>query len=115
MRVQRYEEQHFVGGAYNASRHMGRADGSHCVPLARGSLSAISRWEEATILPLVRKLGGAVLETQEMNRRVWWSHSHAGPTASRTADCTHWCLPGLPDLWASMLFEHLLRDNGGSR
>ena len=105
---QRHEEQHFEGGAYNATRHLGRPEGSICVPPSKGTASSIARWEETVVLPQVRALGGSVLETHDMNRRGWWSHSYAGPTASRTADCTHWCLPGMPDVWASMLFERLL-------
>lgn len=23
-------------------------------------------------------------------------------------DCSHWCLPGLPDIWNELLFHHLL-------
>ncbi|CAN6693674.1 unnamed protein product [Malus baccata var. baccata] len=33
----------------------------------------------------------------------------AHPTAIK--DCSHWCLPGLPDAWNELLFLHLLSDS----
>jgi len=33
-----------------------------------------------------------------------WSH----PVA--TFDCSHWCLPGVPDAWNELLFSYLLTD-----
>ncbi|CAL4914066.1 unnamed protein product [Urochloa decumbens] len=29
-------------------------------------------------------------------------------TASSVQDCSHWCLPGVPDTWNELLFHHLL-------
>jgi hypothetical protein len=29
-------------------------------------------------------------------------------TASSAQDCSHWCLPGVPDTWNELLFYHLL-------
>ena len=29
-------------------------------------------------------------------------------TASSVQDCSHWCLPGVPDTWNELLFYHLL-------
>ena len=89
---------------------MGRTEGSISLPAAAGAwLGVGDRQVGGGDDPAkVRALDGAITETNEMTRRGWWTHSHAGPTASRTADCTHWCLPGLPDVWASMLFELLL-------
>ncbi|KAL5218096.1 hypothetical protein ABZP36_018780 [Zizania latifolia] len=31
-----------------------------------------------------------------------------GLTASSIQDCSHWCLPGLPDTWNELLFYHLV-------
>ncbi|EMS65860.1 hypothetical protein TRIUR3_17105 [Triticum urartu] len=35
-------------------------------------------------------------------------------TASSTQDCSHWCLPGVPDTWNELLFYHLVssHENG---
>jgi hypothetical protein len=29
-------------------------------------------------------------------------------TASSVQDCSHWCLPGVPDIWNELLFYHLV-------
>lgn len=29
-------------------------------------------------------------------------------TSSRIQDCSHWCLPGVPDSWNEMLYYHLV-------
>lgn len=28
--------------------------------------------------------------------------------SSRIQDCSHWCLPGVPDSWNEMLYYHLV-------
>lgn len=33
-------------------------------------------------------------------------------TASSAQDCSHWCLPGVPDTWNELLFYHLLSSKG---
>ncbi|KAJ0962506.1 hypothetical protein J5N97_027628 [Dioscorea zingiberensis] len=35
-------------------------------------------------------------------------------TAERTQDCSHWCLPGIPDTWNELLYVSLLMDGKGS-
>jgi len=102
---QRREPQHFEGGAFNASRHRGQPAGQQCQPLS--GPSALSAGEDASLIPLVRSLGGITLETHSVSSAAWWAHSHAGSTASRTADCTHWCLTGVPAIWAAMLLQLL--------
>ena len=63
--------------------------------------------ERELIIPLLRLGGGEVLQTHELSRAAWWAHSHAAPTASGTRDCTHWCMPGIPDVWATILLRLL--------
>ncbi|KAJ1297456.1 hypothetical protein BS78_01G377700 [Paspalum vaginatum] len=33
-------------------------------------------------------------------------------TASSAQDCSHWCLPGVPDTWNELLFYHLVSSQG---
>ncbi|CAN6295349.1 unnamed protein product [Urochloa humidicola] len=33
-------------------------------------------------------------------------------TASSAQDCSHWCLPGVPDTWNELLFYHLVSSEG---
>lgn len=37
-----------------------------------------------------------------------WSDNPSVP------DCSHWCLPGVPDMWNEILFSYLLPINGAS-
>eukprot|EP00475_Leptophrys_vorax_P046080 TRINITY_DN9767_c0_g1_i1.p1 TRINITY_DN9767_c0_g1~~TRINITY_DN9767_c0_g1_i1.p1 ORF type:complete len:396 (+),score=-5.08 TRINITY_DN9767_c0_g1_i1:198-1385(+) len=41
-----------------------------------------------------------------------WSQIQPNPEAAfktpEKGDCTHWCLPGLPDSWMDMLYTHML-------
>lgn len=30
---------------------------------------------------------------------------------SSYADCTHWCLPGVPDVWNQILYAYIFMDN----
>ncbi|KAB2609660.1 protein trichome birefringence-like 2 [Pyrus ussuriensis x Pyrus communis] len=36
-------------------------------------------------------------------------------TAERSQDCSHWCLPGVPDAWNELLYAALLKAGWGSR
>lgn len=41
------------------------------------------------------------------------SDAHVGTWSDRPSlsDCSHWCLPGLPDIWNEILLSYLLRNN----
>ena len=34
--------------------------------------------------------------------------------AERSQDCSHWCLPGVPDTWNELLYASLLKVGRGS-
>lgn len=34
--------------------------------------------------------------------------------AERSQDCSHWCLPGVPDTWNELLYASLLKIGKGS-
>ncbi|XP_019708331.1 protein trichome birefringence-like 8 [Elaeis guineensis] len=36
------------------------------------------------------------------------SHREPGTPADAPQDCSHWCLPGVPDMWNELLYAHLL-------
>lgn len=38
----------------------------------------------------------------------WWRKHHKSPTFD-DQDCIHWCLPGLPDIWADILSDLIMR------
>lgn len=35
-------------------------------------------------------------------------HREPGTPADAPQDCSHWCLPGVPDVWNEILYAHLL-------
>ena len=66
------------------------------------AVSPIVRREER------REVHALVLPTYNLSRAYWWAHSSDGPNPSHHLDCTHWCLPGVPDLWVAKLVSELL-------
>ncbi|KAL6998013.1 Protein trichome birefringence-like 8 [Sarracenia purpurea var. burkii] len=36
------------------------------------------------------------------------SHREPGTPPESPQDCSHWCLPGVPDTWNEFLYAHLL-------
>lgn len=121
--LQEYESQHFPdGGDYNNTRHHGRASIHElnvrlaagaarmdmCEPLPATFVSPKRELEQRLIIPYLRARGHAVLDTAAMSHAAWWAHTHAAPTPSGATDCTHFCMPGLPDVWTSVLMRTLL-------
>ncbi|XP_062209470.1 xylan O-acetyltransferase 14-like [Phragmites australis] len=46
-----------------------------------------------------------------VHRRQWDPHTEAHARArdpSSDADCIHWCLPGVPDVWNQILYAHIV-------
>ncbi|MED6150188.1 hypothetical protein PIB30_069968 [Stylosanthes scabra] len=43
-----------------------------------------------------------------------WKNSSAPTTATLFEDCSHWCLPGVPDTWNELLYVSLLKDGRGT-
>ena len=38
---------------------------------------------------------------------MWLSSAIAGDAHIGSGDCTHWCLPGVPNLWSTLLADVL--------
>ena len=102
-------------GDYDGKLHRGKGGSIACAPQgltvpqeeARSRRLDMHALETNLIAPSLRLGGGEVLQTHEISRAAWWAHSHAAPTASGTRDCTHWCMPGIPDVWATVLLRLL--------
>ena len=56
-------------------------------------------WNRAAV-PVVAAAGVPVLRIWRSSALSWDEHVGGG-------DCTHWCLPGLPDAWAPQLYREL--------
>ena len=99
---QQYEQPHFAGGgAYSSS-----AAHSGCQPLRFNSTPGFEI-ERQYVIPQLAKARAIVLETYSLTQRLWWAHSSEAPTPSGGRDCTHWCMPGAPDVWATQLLSAL--------
>jgi hypothetical protein len=105
-------------GDYDTKLHRGKGGSIACAPQSlmnavpldeavRSRRLDMHALETGLIVPWLSLGGGEVLQTHELSRAAWWAHSHAAPTASGTRDCTHWCMPGIPDVWATMLLRLL--------
>ena len=105
---QQAEPQHFPtadGGFDSSSR--GKSIGlRQCTPLQ--TLGAgVGLLERQLVLPYLSAMGAQVLETNALSEGAWWAHTYSAPTPSGNSDCTHYCMPGVPDVWASLLLGQL--------
>lgn len=107
---QQAEPQHFptADGGFDA-KVIGSASRSgprQCRPLSEMALR-VADLERELVAPHLTAAGGAILETNVVSSSAWWAHTYAAPTPSGNSDCTHYCMPGVPDLWASRLLRQL--------
>ena len=63
--------------------------------------------EKQHVIPHLLANGFEVLPTHAISRAAWFGHTHAAPTPSGATDCTHFCMPGIPDIWAAILLGKL--------
>ncbi|GFZ09441.1 similar to TRICHOME BIREFRINGENCE-LIKE 34 [Actinidia rufa] len=42
--------------------------------------------------------------------RMQWGSKEEMSNPIRYADCTHWCLPGVPDVWNTLLYTYIFHD-----
>ena len=71
--------------------------------------------ELRTSLPVVQRLGWQVLRQFEASKADGHDlHSTTAPVAEsiHPVDCSHWMLPGVPDVWTDRLLRMLVRDRG---
>ena len=105
---QEAEPQHFPGGGGFNPKASSTTGLRQCEPLPEG-VGAVAELERRLVRPHLDAIGGAFLETGDISRAAWWAHTVAAPTPSGASDCTHWCMPGIPDVWASKLLLLLAR------
>ena len=101
-----YPQQHFdhPDGTGEFASTARLADKRTCVPL-----NSSGSWRHAQEAAYVAPFAGAVLGVRQDGEAAWWAHTEGAPNAGgASADCTHYCMPGLPDLWASKLFNYVV-------
>lgn len=74
---------------------------SSCVPHTLADMTQHAHWDRAAN-PVLRTQGVPVLPVWASTSMAWDAHVGHG-------DCTHFCQPGIPDLWARSLFEILAK------
>ncbi|KAM7275817.1 hypothetical protein ACFE04_017683 [Oxalis oulophora] len=98
---------HFSGGQWNS--------GGHCTeatrPLNQSLGSGISE-KNIIVEDVIKqmKTGVTILNVTGLSGyRIDGHPSVYGrkPESSRVQDCSHWCLPGVPDIWNELLYFHL--------
>ena len=90
-----------------ADKHLPNPEGKHLPNQAAAQPSGVAEIERDHVEPYIRAAGGQVLESHASSAAAWWAHTYAAPTPSGVSDCTHWCMPGIPDVWAANLLLKL--------
>lgn len=104
--MKEYSIQHFLNPGTDGQYRLGQ-NGQRCGAVAQ---DPIERVQEVTVgIPIVQSKGRNwhVLRTyEEIDKPSWMMHSAEVPIG---LDCTHWLLPGVPDVWVSKLMKLLLQ------
>lgn len=95
---------HFRGGEWDS--------GGHCKEASQPSYggSPVSYEKNMVVEEVLRRMKTPVtlLNITEMsNYRIDGHPSVYGRKSGGVEDCSHWCLPGVPDSWNQLLFFHL--------
>lgn len=115
-----YAPVHFRGGDWKTggSCHM-----EH-LPELGDSLVSSQTWPKLNIAtevlasrsnqPKLRDISMLNITTMSSRRKdghlsLYYLGPGAGPASIHRQDCSHWCLPGVPDSWNELLFALLLR------
>lgn len=63
--------------------------------------------EVAKAVPVIQSLGWSRLETFRVNQENGKFHSSLAGVGGKEKDCTHWMMPGMPDVWTKLLIQQL--------
>ncbi|XP_047308719.1 protein trichome birefringence-like 6 [Impatiens glandulifera] len=97
---------HFKGGQWNS--------GGHCTEYVKPLNDIQNRIypeKNRVVEDVIKQMKTPVtfLDITEMSEyRIEGHPSVYGKKSSKVQDCSHWCLPGVPDTWNEILYFHLL-------
>ncbi|KAL6644948.1 hypothetical protein ACP70R_016556 [Stipagrostis hirtigluma subsp. patula] len=101
---------HFSGGQWNSGGHCREStlplNDSHVWPMPEINvmLEQVSKQMKTPVTILnITHLSGLRID----GHPSVYGRKAVGLTASSVQDCSHWCLPGVPDTWNELLFYHL--------
>ncbi|XP_031265946.1 protein trichome berefringence-like 7 [Pistacia vera] len=103
-----FESSHWSGRNRNSCK-VTRRPSSGTKGRDRGPISDI-------IINVVKKMAAPVTVLHVTPMGAFRSDAHVGTWSDNplVPDCSHWCLPGVPDTWNEVLFFHLWSTNGTS-
>ncbi|KAG9442742.1 hypothetical protein H6P81_018596 [Aristolochia fimbriata] len=115
-----YSPTHFRGGGWEN----GGACDSFTGPETNHSRLEAEPWNNRFLCQVVREMREEKRKAQFLNityltefRRDGHPSKHREPGTPEpiVQDCSHWCLPGVPDTWNHLLYAYLVSDSYGSR
>ena len=74
-----------------------------CAPHSAQEMEAHAHWNRAAN-PRLAAAGVTILPVWSSTALAWDAHIDAG-------DCTHYCQPGIPGIWASLLIQAVARQS----
>lgn len=98
---------HFRGGDWNA--------GGHCKEASRPLNQSANKYPEKNVIveEVIRKMKTPVKLLNITKLSDYRIDGHPSIYGRRTRgggeDCSHWCLPGVPDTWNQLLYVHLMQ------
>ncbi|KAB8091480.1 hypothetical protein EE612_016973 [Oryza sativa] len=103
---------HFSGGEWNSRGHCRESTlplsdtRVRPVPEINMILEQVAQQMKTSVTILnITNLSGLRIDGHPS---VYGRKAVVGLTASSVQDCSHWCLPGVPDTWNELLFYHLV-------
>ncbi|KAK9170363.1 hypothetical protein Syun_002503 [Stephania yunnanensis] len=112
-----YSPTHFEGGAWNA----GGKCKNNVEPELNSRNLAGEPWNSLMIHKTVEELMDVNENVQYLNITYLTEfrkdghpsiyHDQGSALSHSTQDCSHWCLPGVPDTWNELLYANLLSKN----
>lgn len=102
---------HFSGGEWNSGGHCREStvplNDTHARPVPERNviLEQVTKQMKTPVTVLnITNLSGIRID----GHPSVYGRKAVGLTASSVQDCSHWCLPGVPDAWNELLFYHLV-------
>ncbi|GLT66692.1 hypothetical protein SLA2020_390450 [Shorea laevis] len=109
---------HFRGGDWNSGGgcHLERLPDLGLLPASSDihfkTLSDMltERTKESQVMKLdLLKVTNMTSRRKDGHASIYYNGPETGPASLHRQDCSHWCLPGVPDSWNELLYALLLK------
>ncbi|WOH16555.1 hypothetical protein DCAR_0936111 [Daucus carota subsp. sativus] len=114
-----YSATHFRGGHWNTGGqcHQETEPSTNDIHLIkyRSKMRALERVIQDMKTPVIYlNITKLTDYRKDAHPSIYRSEQTAGHSAMHLEDCSHWCLPGVPDTWNELLYASLLKTGTGS-